>query len=1010
MEDSCAIGLDLGTTFSCIGVYRNGEVEIIPNRNGDRITPSVVTILDNDTVLKGEETLDYLVKNYDSTIFAIKRFIGREFNHKDVQEDLKKENFPFKMIGDSKGKNPIVEVTKNKAKIQFTLEEISSFVIRKLVDNAEKFLNRRVSKLVITVPANFDNAQRNCTKQAALLANVEVLRIINEPTAAALAYGLQDKNNIPNGKILVFDLGGGTFDVTILSINSQNEENFEIISTNGDKFLGGEDFDNKLVNFCLDNFCKKAKEDKNEILKDKKKIKKLKIYCENIKKVLSDKNSTVLNILNFYNKKDLLQEIKREEFEDLCKDIFDRLKIPLDKAIKDAKLVPSDIKEIVLVGGSTRIPKIKTFLKDYFGNDCKINDSINPDEAVAYGATLMAAKILITSDKTLSGFNLMDITPLSLGVAVKNTSKDEDILKEGLMMSVIIKRSSTIPANGSNKYTTVENNQTKAKIIIYEGEKKYVKYNHILGEITVSNLTPKPKGQVKILVKFFIDVNGILNVTAAELSDKNEEIKPVPIQIEYQSIGLNKGKIEELKEKNKKFYKNLKTPKISLDFSNTREALIDCEEALKETTDNEDRYNILMGYINTFEEFINSFDKNNYDNETLFEKYYIYLKKLFEKYVIVLNIKEKFDSSVENENHIKDNIKNYINIFTLKTSGYLYDLLNILEQSPKKIFYEIVVYTMEKMNINGKKCLEERKPFCKYNCLMFFESSFSLFNKYINNITKLAAYINVSNKCKDQLKTCLLYINEVKSGSILLLEDSIKKGKLISSGTGFTYNMKGFIFSKDEEEEKNEIILQNYEEMLREMNPNIDNILRRRTPSNEPNLKEAICIANIVKISHSFLGKTSRRLLDLCENCEFIASSLGINEEQEWYKEFKALYKDIKENYEVLEILQKDMRNNMRKKFREKFEELENKFNKKKNNMEFIDFILENYKYKGQEKDQKLNEIKSSKDEQVLIQYLRPKYHPDQYKYSMDDEKSQLNYCLIELIESFLNNMFENIQ
>ena len=1006
-----ALGLDLGTTFSCIGVYRNGEVEIIPNRNGDRITPSVVTILDNETILKGEETLDYSVKDYDSTIFAIKRFIGREFNNQEVQEDIKKENFPFKIIGDSKGKNPIVEVIKNNEKIQFTLEEISSFVIRKLVDNAEQYLGRPISKLVITVPANFDNAQRNCTKQAALLANIEVLRIINEPTAAALAYGLQDKNNIPNGKILVFDLGGGTFDVTILSINRKNEDNFEIISTNGDKFLGGEDFDNKLVDFCLDNFCRKNEENKNQIIKNKRIIKKLKIYCENIKKVLSEKRSTILNIVNFYNKKDLLQEIKREEFEELCKDLFDRLRIPLDKAIKDARLIAREIKEIVLVGGSTRIPKIKTFLKEYFGEDCKINDSINPDEAVAYGATLMAAKILMTNDNSLSGFNLMDITPLSLGVAVKNLSTNENILKEGLMMSVIIKRSTKIPANGKDIYYTSSDFQKEARITIYEGEKKYVKYNHKLGEIIVSNLTEKPKGQVKILVKFFIDINGILNVSASELSDKNEEIKPNPIQIEYQSIGLNKEKIDELKKKNNKFFKKLKTPNLSLDFSNTREALNDCEEALKETTDKEDKYNILMGYINTYEEFINSFDKDNYDNETLFEKYYLYLKELFEKYVMILNTKEKYDSSEENEIHIKDSITNYINIFTKKTSGYLYNLLNILLNAPKKFFYEIVVYAMEQMNFNGKKCLEERKPFCKYNCLMFFESSFSLFNKYIINISKLAAYTNISNKCREQLKICLLYINEVKNGSILLLEESMRQGKLIKSGnTGFTYSAIGLTFSKNEEEEKNEIILQNYEKMLIQMNPNIDSILRKRTPSNEPNLKEAICIANIVKISHSFLGKTSQRLLDLCKNCEFIANKLGITEKEEWFKEFMEIYKEIKETFEILDPMQKEMRNVMRKKYREKFEELENKFNRKKSNKEFIDFILKNYKYKGQENDQELNKMRSSKDEQELIHYLRSKYHPDKYKYSMEDEKSQLAFCLIELIESFLNSMYEYIQ
>ena len=443
---------------------------------------------------------------------------------------------------------------------------------------------------------------------------------------------------------------------------------------------------------------------------------------------------------------------------------------------------------------------------------------------------------------------------------------------------------------------------------------------------------------------------------------------------------------------------NLKIPKLRPDFLNTRQLLKEFEEALKDVTDEKDKYDILMNYITTYEEFIDSFDKNNFDNETLYEKYYIYLKELFEKYIIILNIKEKDNSSVENENHIKENIKNYINIFTLKISGYLYDLLNILEKSPKKIFYEIVVYAMEKMNISGKSCLEERKPFCKYNCLMFFETSFSLFSKYINNISRLAAYINTKDKCREELEICLLYINEVKNGSILLLEDSIKQGKLIKSGnTGFTHTLNGFIFSKDEEEEKNEIILQNYEKVLREINPDIDNTLCRRIFSKKLNINEAICIANIVKISYSFLGKTSRRLLDLCENCEFIAQKLEISEEQEWYKEFIGIYKELKENYEIIESLQKDMRIKIREKYRENFEELENKFNKKKNNEEFIYYVLDIYHFKGYENPQNQNKIKTlkDKDEQELLQFLRSKYHPDQYKYSLEDEKTQLNYCII---------------
>ena len=262
LQDGYALGLDLGTTYSCIGVYRNGGVEIIPNKMGEKTTPSIVTIVDDKTILAGEETLEYLVKDYDSSIYAIKRFIGRKIADKDVKDEINKEHFPFNIVGDKEGKSPLVLVNKNKKDIKYTLEEISSFVIRKMVDSAEAFLGKKVNSLVITVPANFNDAQRKCTEQAAKIAEVKVLRIINEPTAAALAYGLGEKSekneNEKEKKILVFDLGGGTFDVTILKINKGGEQNFEIMSTKGDKFLGGEDFDNKLVEYFLDHFSTKS--------------------------------------------------------------------------------------------------------------------------------------------------------------------------------------------------------------------------------------------------------------------------------------------------------------------------------------------------------------------------------------------------------------------------------------------------------------------------------------------------------------------------------------------------------------------------------------------------------------------------------------------------------------------------------------------------------------------------------------------------------------------------------
>jgi hypothetical protein len=267
------------------------------------------------------------------------------------------------------------------------------------------------------------------------------------------------------------------------------------------------------------------------------------------------------------------------------------------------------------------------------------------------------------------------------------------------------------------------------------------------------------------------------------------EVRQIETQIEYQSIGLNKDKIEELKNKNKKYYDKIKTPMIKFDFSSVRENLVECEEALKETTDEEDKYNILMSYITIFEEFINSFDQNNFDNETMLDKYYIFIKQLFESYAKVLGITQNFESIEENKNNIKNNIKNYLKIFALKSSGYLNNLLDILEKSSKKTtFFEIVVFAMEQKNINGKKCLEERKQFCRYNSLIFFESTYSLYNKYIINFNKIAMCSNENkDKCKEQLKLCLIYIDEVKTGSILLLEDSIRQGILIkSNNTGFT--------------------------------------------------------------------------------------------------------------------------------------------------------------------------------------------------------------------------------
>ena len=562
--DDLPFGLDIGMTFCCFGVFKNGGVEIIPNKEGERTTPSIITILDENSILRGEETMEYLVKNYDSTIYNIKRYIGKDLNNEKIKEELKKENFPFKIISNKENNSSLIEVNKNNKIIQFTFEEISSFIIGKMIESAEEYLKKKVKKLVITVPANFNDAQRNCTKQAAILAGVEVIRIINEPTAAAIAYGLHENSEEINNKIiLVFDLGGGTFDVTILKIyinkDKQNlEKNYEILSTNGDKFLGGVDFDNALVNYFLEEFCKNNDLKIEDVRKDKKAMRKLKISCEKIKRNLSFSIKETLNIQNFYNNLDIIQDICYAKFFSLTEGLIERLRGTLKAALNDAEITEDKISEVVLVGGSTKLPMVKKMLKKIFKNS-KINNSINPDETVAVGATLMAAKILNKTDNSISSFNLMDITPLSLGIELINENKGDKIRKEGGIMDVIIKRGSKIPYVNTKEYNTTEDNQTNVSIVIYEGESQFIKYNNILGRVELNELPKRPKGKVKIKIKFFIDVNGILTVTSSEEDEKGNIIISIETTIKNDLANLTEEQIEILRKKNEKYKKDIVT-------------------------------------------------------------------------------------------------------------------------------------------------------------------------------------------------------------------------------------------------------------------------------------------------------------------------------------------------------------------------------------------------------------------------------------------------------------------
>ena len=755
LEDEYAIGLDLGTTFSCIGVYRNGGVEIIPNTKGEKTTPSIVIITnvpgkDELKILVGEETTDYLVKNYDSCIYEIKRLIGRNYSDKELNKEIQK--LPFKIIKAEKGDFPEVELNINGKYKKYRPVEICSFIIKKMIKNAEIYLNKIINKLVITVPAYFNDSQRKLTKQAAELVGLKVIRVINEPTAAALCYVSELDKNI-NQKILVFDLGGGTFDVSILDIFSEEDvKYFKVLSTSGDTQLGGEDFDNELVNF----FLSKSKSLENEIKKAHKVIKKLKIACEKVKKILSKSQETIIRVNNFYNNgEDLIAKISREEFNKICKPHFDKFQLSLNKALSDANLKKEDISQIILVGGSTKIPRVREIVEEFFP-DCKINKYINPDEAVVYGATIEAEIMLHDGDRDI---DFLDITPLSLGTNVLNHSIDPDIKKEGDEMRIIIKRGTPVPTLVQQTFYRIWNSQKTPSIEIYEGEKKYVKYNHLLKKSMLIGLDIRNK-QTKVIVQFEIDTNGILNIKAKEESENNDG-KTKELLIKNDEISLNPEEIENLKEKNKELVKKIDF----CFFSDMKDTLKEYKEAYENTQEVDDKILIKMNYNNILEEFIDTFDKQC-DKDILLEKQYLYVKELFSSYIETLNLSIDKGDQI----NIFNNINKYIQIFIDKTSGYLNDLLNVIEKLKqtrhKMEFYRLVIFIMKELNELGQKSTNNKSEFCKYHSLLYFEQSEAYYEKYLSDIKTTLLKPSETELLKMQINMCKEYISDIKSSAI----------------------------------------------------------------------------------------------------------------------------------------------------------------------------------------------------------------------------------------------------
>ena len=994
------IGIDLGTTFSCIGVYRNASVEIIPNEKGDRTTPSVVSFLDND-IYVGEQTEYKRIKDPKNKVYAVKRIIGRNYNDIEVQEDIK--NFAYRVISDNNGR-PLIEVNSNGIK-KYSPEQISAKILNKLKESAESFLGQKIKKVVITVPAYFTERQKQATKNAGEIAGLEVIKIINEPTAASLAYGfgkynknygkILNQNNIfdelsplsnrsaptpiieSNKKdcqnILVFDLGGGTLDVTLLELE---EGDITVKSHSGKMHLGGEDFDNQLLQYCINQFRAKTSIDlnKEEFIKQKTRLKE---HCEKAKKKLSQHDEVEIEVESIAKGKDLYLKITRAKFEDLCKNIFEKCKLPLEEVLKDSNCKPQDVDEIVLVGGSTRIPKIQQMLKDYFYGK-ELNKRLNPDEAVAYGATIEAA---IQMGKYSDDVSLLDVCPFSLGIAVINNQDNKD---EDLLMSKVIKRGSKLPCKKMEIFNPAQDYQKSILFRVYEGENRYVKNNYLLGKFKLINLPMKPRDEVDLEVTFDLDEDSILTVTAVEKDNKSNFNS---IVIKNDKGGLSKNEIEEAKimQSEENSIKDL-DPAIILE-RNYKKEINSLYKEINILTDPQEQFYAIRKLQNCIEAFINTFDKNNMENETYRQKMYYYLTYLFNCFSSLLNFKNLI--SIEEKDEIFLKVKNYLELFKEKGTSYGSSLVKIFKDNDNDIFGEFIIQILGYYSQRATEYYSDFRSNEKKNAKHFLEEALSIIRKYT-----VYEKIKDNSELLDRFNSINDNINELLN---ILKAESIEK-----YCTSFS---KDILIKEDEftTEEKKLDILDRFKDAL---------AFLKNPHKRADKLLKAIYLANIAKIEYKMFNSNNYdALLKMIEDCISLKLDVprGCGEQTEepqllWFKEICDIKLEIEKKQAQAKINPKEEENKIKEELKTTLDEINAYYNKGK--IDFFFYILKYQKPIGLTEDLTFKTRKDLEDAynqepKKFLKKLRKLYNPVRYK--GDKEEGQKLYVIMQEIQKLLN-------